>query len=80
MKHNDFSTAQWGNNVSALMDVHGIGVREMADELGISVQAAYGLKKNGFKVLTAQRAAQLQTLLKTDFHKIFPLITSGDDQ
>jgi hypothetical protein len=68
MNNNDFSSAKWGNNINALMDIHDIGVKDLAAELGITVR--------GVKALTAQRAAQLQAALKTDYHKIFPLVMS----
>jgi transcriptional regulator with XRE-family HTH domain len=79
MKTSEFSTAKWGNKIPALMDVHGLSVKDMADLMGVSVQAVYELRDNGVKALTAKRAAQLQTLLHTDFYKIFPLVTSESE-
>lgn len=79
MKTSDFSTARWGNKIPALMDVHGLSVKDMAGLMGVTVQAVYELRDNGVKSLTARRAAQLEALLHTDYHKIFPLITNGQD-
>ena len=79
MKTSNFSTAQWGNNIPELMRIHGVGVKDLADELEITVQAVYDLKKRGVIALTAQRAAQLQAALNTDYYKIFPLVTSDKD-
>lgn len=79
MNTSDFSNARWGNNIEALMDIHGLSVKDLSAQMGVSLKAVYELRNNGVKSLTARRAAQLEALLHTDYHKIFPLITNGHD-
>lgn len=79
MNKPDFSHARFGNNVTTLMDIHNITVEDLADQLGVTPQAIYNLRNHGVKALTPQRAAQLASILKVDYYKIFPLIVNGDD-
>lgn len=74
-------TAPYFDNILGdLMELKDIRPGKLAKMLGVHKGSISRMKKNGRSELSADTAAKMQEIFDVPYYKIFPLITSAQDE